>query len=201
MKSILTNFVIFAAGAGIGSVVTWNLLKSKYEKISQEEIDSVKEVYSKKFHSEESIIGKVKNVEESDYGVTFTVEPETDEQKEYIDLINNCGYKNYSRKGGSDQMSFEKPYVIPPEEFGECEYETISLTYYADKVLADDMDEIVDDVDDVVGLDSLEHFGEYEEDSVFVRNDGRKCDYEILLDVRRYSDLANRTHPHQREDE
>lgn len=190
MKSILTNIVIFATGAAIGSVVTWNLLKSKYEKIAQEEIDSVKEVYSKKNRSED--ICTVDNTEEPE---------DPDEAEEYIDLINNCGYKNYSRKGGSDQMSFEKPYVIPPEEFGECEYETISLTYYADKVLADDMDEIVDDVDDVVGLDSLEHFGEYEEDSVFVRNDGRKCDYEILLDVRRYSDLTNRTHPHQREDE
>lgn len=193
MKSILTNIVIFATGAAIGSVVTWNLLKSKYEKIAQEEIDSVKEVYSKKNRSED--ICTVDETEEPE-------EPEDpDELEEYIDLVNNCGYKNYSRKGGSDQISFEKPYVIPPEEFGECEYETISLTYYADKVLADDMDEIVDDVDDVVGLDSLEHFGEYEEDSVFVRNDGRKCDYEILLDVRRYSDLTNRTHPHQREDE
>ena len=196
MKSILTNIVIFATGAAIGSVVTWNLLKSKYEKIAQEEIDSVKEVYSKKNRSEDiCTVDETEEPEEPE-------EPEDpDELEEYIDLVNNCGYKNYSRKGGSDQISFEKPYVIPPEEFGECEYETISLTYYADKVLADDMDEIVDDVDDVVGLDSLEHFGEYEEDSVFVRNDGRKCDYEILLDVRRYSDLTNRTHPHQREDE
>ena len=32
-------------------------------------------------------------------------------------------------------------------------------------------------------------FGEYEEDSVFVRDDERKIDYEILADTRNYHDL------------
>ena len=41
--------------------------------------------------------------------------------------------------------------------------------------------------DDVVGMESLTHFGEYEDDSVFVRNDRLKCDYEILMDERTYS--------------
>lgn len=36
----------------------------------------------------------------------------------------------------------EKTYVISPEEFGEFDdYEQISLTYYADHILADDMDD------------------------------------------------------------
>ena len=84
-------------------------------------------------------------------------------------------------------MEDDRPYVISPDEFGELDdYDLISLTYYADEVLADDIDEIVEDVDDVVGLDSLTHFGEYEPDSVFVRNDRLKADYEILLDERTY---------------
>lgn len=33
------------------------------------------------------------------------------------------------------------------------------------------------------------HFGEYEEDAVFVRNDAKKCDYEILKDLRRFCDV------------
>lgn len=82
------------------------------------------------------------------------------------------------------------PYVISPDEFGQDEsYETISLTYYADGVLADDDDEMVEDVENLVGFDSLNHFGEYEDDSVFVRNDRLKCDYEILLDHRKYTDV------------
>ena len=82
------------------------------------------------------------------------------------------------------------PYVITPDEFGEKDnYEQISLTYYIDGILADDFDEPIDDIDDVIGLTAVNHFGEYEPDSVFVRNDERKCDYEVLLDQREYSKI------------
>ena len=48
----------------------------------------------------------------------------------------------------------EKPYVISPEEFGDFdEYTKLSLTYYSDGVLADENDEIVDDIDETVGAD------------------------------------------------
>ncbi len=40
--------MLFIAGAGGGSVCTWQLLKWKYEQIAQEEIDSVKGLMSKK---------------------------------------------------------------------------------------------------------------------------------------------------------
>jgi hypothetical protein len=99
-----------------------------------------------------------------------------------------------------EPMSVDKPYVIAPEEFGDLDdYETISLTYYADQILADDNDVIVDDIEDVVGFDSLNSFGEYEDDSVFVRNDRLKCDYEILLDQRKYSSVIRRK-PHEVDD-
>lgn len=50
--------------------------------------------------------------------------------------------------------------MIPPEQFGDNEeHEQISLTYYADGVLADENDEVIEDVEDAVGIDSLNHFG------------------------------------------
>ena len=79
-----------------------------------------------------------------------------------------------------------------------CIRDRISLTYYADGVLADENDEVIEDVEDAVGIDSLNRFGEYEDDSVFVRNDARKCDYEILLDQRTYSEVVEDM-PHQME--
>lgn len=42
MNSKRWVLLAFIAGAGIGSVCTWQLLKRKYEQIAQEEIDSVK---------------------------------------------------------------------------------------------------------------------------------------------------------------
>lgn len=44
-----------------------------------------------------------------------------------------------------------------------------------------------------IGDDALGHFGEYEDDSVFVRNDEEQTDYEILLDGRNYHDVYGDT--------
>ena len=87
----------------------------------------------------------------------------------------------------------EKPYVISPEEYGERDdYDLYSYTYYADKVLADEYNEPIEDVDSIIGLESLKHFGEYGDDSVYVRNDELKADYEILLDDEKYEVLFPR---------
>lgn len=192
--SKVTNFVMFAMGAAVGSVVTWQYVKKKYEQIAQEEIDSVKAVFMKKDPDMEVTVSETPH----------QAEPRKVEEKpsisEYAALLKNEGYTNYSGTGKEEQIAMSnKPYVIFPEEFGEDEeYEKISLTYYADQVLADENDELVEDVEGAVGFKSLTHFGEYEDDSVFVRNDRLKCDYEILLDQRTYSDVV-KTRPHQME--
>ena len=102
------------------------------------------------------------------------------EEDDSIDILDNSEIINENSYASSDETN-DKPYVIPPEEFGEMEgYVQSSLTYYADRVLTDEDDNVIDDVDGIVGADFYKHFGEYEEDSVFVRNDGKKHDYEIL---------------------
>lgn len=193
------GFVMFVLGAAVGSVVTWQYTKKKYEQIAQEEIDSVKEIFSRRESAADVEI--------------VTPEPQTakvgkPEEKpdisEYAARLEREGYTNYSNASAGEKKEEReamemKPYVISPDEFGEFEaYERISLSYYADQILADEDDEKVEDVDNVVGLESLTHFGEFEDDSVFVRNDRLKCDYEILLDQRTYSDVIKQR-PHQTE--
>ena len=107
---------------------------------------------------------------------------------EYASRLREESYSSDDAEEPENVETIEAPYVITPEEFGECGYETISLTYYSDSVLADENDEIVDDKNDVVGKDFESHFGEFESDSVYVRNDRRKCDYEILRDYGSYND-------------
>lgn len=165
-------FLAFIMGTAVGTVSTWYCIKKKYEQLAQEEIDSVKEVFSKRDKEKKE---------------------DADAKREYLYILEEQGYVECSdpnhEEGGKDVSI--RPYVIAPEQFGEYEnYEQISLTYYADQVLADENDNIIEDVDDVVGEESLSHFGEYEDDSVFVRNDSRNCDYEILLDERFYSEVA-----------
>ena len=45
-----------------------------------------------------------------------------------------------------------------------------------------------EDIAETIGRECLKHFGEYEPDSVFVRNNDMRTDYEILQDERRYED-------------
>ena len=191
-------FLAFIAGAGMGSVCTWQLLKRKYELIAQEEIDSVKAAYA----TRESIEKAGKSFVEGFRDGLKVAEDRTPKEegdvdfKKYASIIRKEGYTDYSRsvEEKKGEAFVEKPYVISPEEFGEFEeYEKISLTYYADEVLADE------NVDEIVGEESLNHFGEYEDDSVFVRSDRLNYDYEILLDQRNYSDVV-KTMPHRMEE-
>lgn len=200
MSSKGMAFLAFIVGAGMGSVCTWKLLKRKYELIAQEEIDSVKAAYATREIGKGFVEGFRDGLKVAE---DRTQKDEDDvDFKKYASIIQKEGYTDYSRsvEEKKGEAFVEKPYVISPEEFGEFEeYEKISLTYYADEVLADENDEEVDDVDEIVGEESLNHFGDYEDDSVFVRNDRLKCDYEILLDQRNYSDVA-KTRPHRVEE-
>lgn len=198
--------IAFVVGAAIGSTATWFFVKKKYEQLAQEEIDSVKETFARLYAP--------KNEE----GEQDTAEKKADMAKdkptvaEYAAKLRNHGYTNYSNSEDEEytvvaEKEPEKldekpyaPYVIPPEQFGdEEEYTQISLTYYADEVLTDDLDKIIHDIEGTVGYESLSHFGEYEDDSVFVRNERLKCDYEILLDQRNYSDVIKES-PYKAED-
>lgn len=185
---MLSKVFIFVAGAAIGSVATWKFVKTKYEQIANEEIESVKRHYKMKEAGE----AVVKGFEDGLNGVKETTSAAEEEIK--------AEYESYAKRYLSDQDEKpeqkvkkeedemeNKPYVISPTEFGEAGYEQVSLRYYADGVLVyDEDDEPVEDIDDLVGEESLKHFGEYEDDSVFVRDDVHKIDFEILKDLGNY---------------
>lgn len=185
MNSTLSKVIIFAAGAAVGSAVTWMLVKNKYEQIANEEIAEMREYVRKKQETKEEI-EPVQSIVDI---------PEIDKSK-YLDLtmgyLNgiNTGSSNYEEKGGAEDVEEEnKPYVIMPEDFGEYEdYDTVSVTYYADGVVEDDQCNIMSDPEEILGEGFADHFGEYEEDSVYVRNDELKIDYEILLDTKTYAE-------------
>lgn len=206
MNCTLSKIAIFATGAAIGSVVTWRVLKTKYEQIAKEEIASVKEVFAnrcdfctKKVEPEAEDTEEVTRVEEEKTERVFSSLSEKPSIMDYAKMVHKQGYDDGSKKEVDKKV--DRPYVISPDDFGDIyDYDIITLTYYDDGVLTDDMDEVIEDVDDIVGVDSLNHFGEYEDDCVFVRNDRLKADYEILYDVRNYADVIKDS-PHRAEDE
>lgn len=193
MNSKVAFIIGSVVGVGIGVAGTYLYFKDKYEKLAEEDFNS-RRVFDedKKEESVEPIVEKTAD--------SRTVDKPS--IAECAAILQREGYVNYSdmqNKKQKQEIAVDRPYVIQPSDFGEFDdYEKISLTYTADGVLLDDMNEIVDDIEETVGEDSLEHFGEYEDDSVYVRNDAKKCDYEILLDQRNYQEIFE-THPHRTE--
>lgn len=209
MNSTLKDVLIFVLGAAAGSLATWKLIEKKYKDIAQEEIDSVKDTFSKmkknEYPDKLEDYPDFEEFDDSDDSYDSDDEEPKSEQKidrnnkpdivEYAKILSETGYTNYAErqdkkeKKGVEPVEDERPYVISPDEFGEKDgYENVTLTYYADGVLTDYFDNVISNVDEVVGFDSLDHFGEYEDDVVFVRNEKMETDYEILRDLRDFNE-------------
>lgn len=185
------NFAMFLAGATVGAAGAWFYCKRYYEQIAQEEIDSVKAAFAER--KPDALKNAKKDFEENS---NESNKQKADMAKLKPDLVNYAaklqeqGYTNYSNIGEEDDTVVVEPYVIPPEEFANGDYTAISLTYYSDGVLADDEDERVENIEDTVGVDFAEHFGDYEKDCVHIRNGRRRCDYEICRDNRTFAAVA-----------
>ena len=193
----MKGLLIFAAGLAVGAVAGAVIVKNKVLADAKAEVEEVREYYR-------SARGKVnrENVEE-------TEEVKEVEKKEYelkdiqVKDEPKTGLTNYSQitkmymsKDEFQSPMYDDPFVIDPSEFGENpEYDTETLTYFADGVLVDDVDDVIDEPDIVVGLENLKIFEEFGATTVYVRNDIYKTDYEIIRDDWNYSDLKEPVEP------
>lgn len=186
----MKGLFIFAAGLAIGAVAGACVIKNKVLADAKEEIEEVREYYrSKSVEATDEVVEEVKEV----------VEEVVEEVKEVVQEIKNDSnkrtYVNYNKlastyKPQEEPTRFDDPFIIDPSEFGEDpEYDTMTLTYFADGVLVDDVDEVIEEPDIVVGLENLKVFEEFGASSIYVRNDIYKTDYEVIRDDWNYSDL------------
>jgi hypothetical protein len=203
MNSKFINVFVFAVGAAIGSAVTWNIVKTRYDRIIAEEIESVKKAFADvdtdSCDETESDIDDEEDLSERPRQINWDELEDLDEDEsdmtEYSRIVENYT----SEKGGAVNMANE-PKVISPYEFGELDgYHQIELTYYADGVLEDDEGNIVEDGEELLGPDALNSYGQYEEDAVFVRNDKLRTDFQILRDYSTYEE-ARGIGPHRVKD-
>ena len=195
----MKNLLCFVAGAAIGSVVTWKLIEKKYKDLADEEIESVIETFKNRKpritkdnvkETVEKVINKYKEPKEIVEDIV-TAERYSIENEEEIDEDDES---NYTVNVDNDDEVIT-PYVITPEEFGEYnEYGTKTFTYYADNVLTDEIDNPItsEEMITMIGPDALDHFGEYEDDSVYIRDEMNEMDYEILKSEKKFSEIPER---------
>jgi hypothetical protein len=185
MNNVLSKTIIFTVGALTGSAVTYKLAEIKFKKSLQEELETVREYYDTTDTKTEEPVEENDEEEYPDAPDEYYETELPSERARYRDIVKDAGYSEEE-----EDEDMDKPYVIRPEEFGEEGYVQQSLTYYADGVITNERGKIIKNTDELIGINPEDHFGEYEDDSVFVRNDRIKVDYEILKDYREYSEIS-----------
>lgn len=211
-KRELSKVLIFIVGAVTGSAVTWHFSKKHYDKILESEFQSMQDYFEAKWlERSEQEVGELKEAVES-FGYTAQEMADMAREKpsimEYAAKLQDAEYVDYAAVPVTEESNEVKeespqnkaPYVISPEMVENSEYNLMTLTYYADEVLTDDWNDTENYADDLAGSDFANHFGDFVEDVVHVRNDHLGIDYEITYDPRNYSDIVNLTQ-HSTEDE
>ena len=182
MKSIKGIF-IFVIGVVSGTFVGAQIAKKKYEEIANEEIEEIRAYYKEREK-------EVKKIEEPN-AVEAPEEKsiEVEERKQYDNIIKRGNYMAVDEEEQNNVC--DEAYPIDPSEFGnDGKNATETLTYFADGVLVNEVDEVVEDPDLVVGRHHIDIFNEFPDATcVYVRNDLDGTDYEILKDDWCWSDF------------
>lgn len=151
----LNTVIAFFTGAAVGGAAVWYITKERYAQLAEEEINSVKEAYSHRGEKKEKADAALRRYqgeseEEPKTPVVTTKVTEKESISEYAKRVQNGAPMEYSKtvvppkvmeseKPSHPVTSGDVPYVISPEEFDELEgYTPISLTYFADGLLADE---------------------------------------------------------------
>ena len=206
-RNILLNIGLFVLGSAGGFLAGYLVSKNRYLDMAEKEIASVKKVYEKYFSP--SI--KIEPAKTTGDSLTTKISSESIPEKptfpdKGIDHSSKETYTKYAKqysgfgedpKIGSVKSSIQTkkvtktlkitPYIITPEEYNDSDYEVVTLVWYSDKILADTDGNIIHNVNEVIGPEALSTFGRYLDDTVYVRDETKKIDYEIIWDTRKYA--------------
>lgn len=193
--SKLKGLLIFAAGAIAGTVAGIGMSKRHFEAIAAQEINEVRDYY-RKANKElaDQLVDKTSNIKEEQAEEPEKIEVNKEEKKEYDNIIKHGNYITTEEINDEEELFSEddEPYIIDPSEFGNNgHYATQTCTYFADGVLVDDVDEVIEEPETLVGNFHVDIFRDFDATSVYVRNDWMKMDFEILRDDWFWSDLGD----------
>lgn len=174
---------------GAGGFIGFFITKKKYEKKITKEVEAVEAYYRKKNAKTEPVKKNDDNptvVRPVDDGVCSTEEAQP--------IRKNYGayFNNYGPTDTPEKFDPTKPYIITTEDYANSEYDTRSLYLYSDGTLTDEDNNVITDIIGVVGneaVNTLLNSGE-SGDSIYVRNEKYKLDYEILKDNRCFKEVS-----------
>ena len=193
MKKEFTYFVIFAIGTAAGSLASMKYFKTKYERIADEEIESVKKSFTQLMKKSDILNKKTDSNPKNNSNSTS----DNTKGKETLNkVVSKLDYTSFSKSTtkeevGDDKPEGDLPYIIPPEQVGEDDYECNTYTLYSDGVLTDELNDVVEEEDlaYLIGSrDVFKHIDDYGNGAVYVRNDFLGTDFEIIRCLEAYNE-------------
>lgn len=189
---LFKGLCIFAAGALAGAAVAARAVRDKYQQEAEEEIAEMREYY-RELRKNAKTPNEDKMLEEDENNKEEKEENTKDEYNKIVkDYTNYTQYNDTETKENKKEEKEERtnyePFIIDVEEFGEDPtYDTATLTYYKDKVLTNDLDDVIDY--SVAGEENLKIFDEHPDcKAIYVRDDIYMVDYEIIRDPYQYDE-------------
>ena len=182
----MNKVLYFVLGAACGGAGVYFFMKDKFAKQTQEEINSVKEAYKNK----DKVCENPEKKEEEKKEEKPPIQNLKPDIMEYAKQVN--AYRQEEKKKVEKELAKKEdgPYIISEDTFNNSDYEAESLMYYADGILTYDInDEVIEDIDDTIGEKNLKHFEKSNDDAMYIRNEDRKVDYEVLKSLQSYSEI------------
>jgi hypothetical protein len=192
MENIIKDALIFTAGALVGVCIAYRYTNNQANDRANKEIEEARKEYeealNEEMKKESEDISKENGYEPDPCETTDTPtplysEPKVEEKKPAA-----------KKKGGnSAAKKFE---VISDDDFNDAEhaeYDKVFLDYYADNILADEMQNKIEAsvFEKIIGKNFANHFGEKDDPEVLhIRNSKLTTDYEITKDPRLYSEVT-----------
>lgn len=180
--------VAFILGAAAGVASSMLYFKTKYEQKADAEIQEIRDLYAKKTETEEKkedvpvtshqvskaddLHVTARRVSEYTKYIPKTETDQTEEPKDgiHVERIDFAPMKNPNPP---------KPYLIDSSDYGQDDnFDPLCWEWYTDGILANENDEIVDDIQEWIG-DGLKVFAETEDNLFWVRNEKYGVDIEV----------------------
>lgn len=216
VQSILIFGVGAAIGTGVGFMAAKKFYTERYDKDVEELRDWYADEVKKAKDEEDTDISKEEEPEPEAEAEKEEKEPEKksvkknskralnpdksslDEYKEVVEKTNYAAMAKTDTTAAVKSTSKKKKItkkepdisVIEPDEFAERNgYDKVTLTYFeSEDVFIDDEGNSVDNGTELVGIENMSRFGEYEDLVLYVRNKLLEKDYEVIMETRSYDE-------------
>lgn len=208
----MSKVLYFLGGVTVGCAVTYFIVSKQAEKRIEEEVAAFKEQYSAKavhisqnqpFAHPKDVVDELNQRKANMMSYDKISKGEGYNHNLFTNPPNPKDIHNGIDEGEDFEEEYEKtidttppkeglsdPYTISPDQFVNEQpfFDKITLEYYDDGILCEEIsDEIIDDISGTIGMESLNKFGEYEEDVVYIRNERISTDYEVIRQHRPFA--------------